>query len=89
MMIDPLKTGGPLKRVTGKQCRLQNVASDQGLHCLQIVQPFFYRNIYIIKPDIPVTENELFQYIVGRVYSVFYGLNNHLGCRITLQMLLS
>ena len=29
------------KRVIGKQ----NVASDQGLHCLQIVQPFFSRNI--------------------------------------------
>ena len=24
---------------------LQNVASDQGLHCLQIVQPVFSRNI--------------------------------------------
>ena len=26
----------------------QNAASDQGLHCLQIVQPFFFRNIDII-----------------------------------------
>ena len=25
---------------------LQNTASNQGLHCLQIVQPFFFRNIY-------------------------------------------
>ena len=26
----------------------QSVASDQVLYCLQIVQPFFFRNIYII-----------------------------------------
>ena len=30
------------KRVIGKK---QNAASDQGLHCLQIVQPFFSKNI--------------------------------------------
>ena len=27
---------------------LQKAVSDQGLHCLQIVEPFFFRNIYII-----------------------------------------
>ena len=41
--LNAFKTGTP-KRVTGKQ----NAASDQGLHCLQIVQPLFFRNIYII-----------------------------------------
>ena len=38
--------------------------NDQGLHRLQIDQPFFFRNIYVIKPDIPKIENGLFQYIV-------------------------
>ena len=41
----------------------QNMASDQGLHCLQIVQQFFLRNIYIVQPDTPKIENGLFQYI--------------------------
>ena len=39
------------KRLIGKQCRprsdaaeqmLQNRPSDQGLHCLQVVQPFYH-----------------------------------------------
>ena len=34
----------------------QNAASDQGLHFLQIVQPIFFRNIYIIEPKIPKIE---------------------------------
>ena len=33
-------------------------ASDQDLHCLLIVQPFFCRNVYIIKPGIPKIKNE-------------------------------
>ena len=44
--------------------RMHSAASDQGLHCLQIAQPFFFRNIHIIQPDIPKIENGLFQYIV-------------------------
>ena len=39
------------KWVTGKQCRPRSdaaAASDQGLHCLQIVKPFFFMNVYII-----------------------------------------
>ena len=41
------------KRVINKQYRprsdaADSAASDQGLHCLQIVQPFFSRNILII-----------------------------------------
>ena len=51
-----------------------SAAADQGLHCLQIVQPFFFKNIHIISPDIPKIENGLFQYIIWRVYSVFNGL---------------
>ena len=66
------------KRVTGKQRRsrsyVQNAVPDQGLHCLQIVQSFFFRNINLIKPDIAKIENGLFHFIVGRVYSVFNGL---------------
>ena len=40
-----MKTGDPL---TEPDQMLPNPASDQGLHCLQIVQPFSFRNIYII-----------------------------------------
>ena len=40
--------------------------ADQGLHCLQIVKPFFFKDIQIIQPDIPKIENGLFQYIVWR-----------------------
>ena len=58
----------------------QNAASDQGLHCLKIVQTFFFRNIYIIQPDIPKMDKRLFQNIVWeslfslRVYSALNGL---------------
>ena len=53
------------KRVNGKQCRPRSdAAADQGLHCLQIVQSFFFRNIFIISPDLPRIENGLFQYSV-------------------------
>ena len=39
------------KRIIGKHCRPRSDAAersaafDQGLHCLKIVQPFFYRDI--------------------------------------------
>ena len=46
------------------QIRPQNAASDLGLHYLQMVQPFFFQNIYIIWPELPKIENGLFQYIV-------------------------
>ena len=42
----------------------QNAASDQGLHCLQIVGPFFSRNMLISQPDLPKIEIGLFQCIV-------------------------
>ena len=39
----------PPKWVIGKQCRPRSNAAEcsiwSGLHCLQIVKPFFYRNI--------------------------------------------
>ena len=30
----------------------QNAALDQGLHCLQMIELFFSRNIYISQPDV-------------------------------------
>ena len=52
----------------------QYAASDQGLHCLQIVLPFFSKTIQITPSSIPKIEIGLFQYIyiysVGVVYSV-------------------
>ena len=33
-VLNPLVLGKPLKGYIGKQCRPQNAASDQGLHCL-------------------------------------------------------
>ena len=41
-MLKPIVGWRPLKGY------LANTVSDQGLHYLQIVQPFFFRNIYII-----------------------------------------
>ena len=43
--FNPLKTGDPYM---SNWQTVQNAASDQGLHCLQIVQPFLFSNIYII-----------------------------------------
>ena len=43
---------------------LQNAASDQGLHYLQIVQPYFSRYSSIMLPEIPKFEIRFFQYIV-------------------------
>ena len=42
----------------------QNAASDQVLHCLQILQLFFSKNISIKYVDIPKTEIGIFQYIM-------------------------
>ena len=36
---------------------LQNVASDQGLHCLQIVQPFFDKSEGVWKFWIDIVPN--------------------------------
>ena len=47
--INPLKTGDHLTvNSADPDQTLQNAVSDQGLHCLQIVQQFFFRNIYTI-----------------------------------------
>ena len=66
--LNTLKTGDPKT-----DQMLQNVASDQGLYCLQIVQPFFFRNVYIIWPDTPKIKNGLFQYSVGEFIQSLMG----------------
>ena len=43
----------------------QNAESDQGLHCLQTVWPFFCKNTYISKLDVSKIEIRIFQYIVS------------------------
>ena len=52
IIINPLKTGRPLNGSLANNAEPdqtpQNAASDQDLHCLQIVQPFFFKNIYFI-----------------------------------------
>ena len=42
----------------------QNEAFDQGLHCLQIIEPCFSRSIQITIPDIPRIVIRLFQCMV-------------------------
>ena len=54
----------------------QNVASDQGYHCLQIVQPFFF--LGISKSDSLTyikSKVEAFNIQCGGVHSVYNGLN--------------
>ena len=43
---------------------LQNATSDQDLHCLQEISPFFSRNFKIAYHDIPDIEIRLFQNIL-------------------------
>ena len=49
VLSQPFVVGRPLNRELANSAdpdqMPQNVASDQGLHCLQIVQQFFSRNI--------------------------------------------
>ena len=51
MSFNPLKTGDP-QRVTGKHCRHRPDAAERGIRSgpplFAIVQPFFFRNFYII-----------------------------------------
>ena len=42
----------------------QNTVSDQGIHCLQIVNHFSLGIFKSHKPDIPKIEISIFQYIV-------------------------
>ena len=42
----------------------QNAASDQSLHCLQVVQPFFSCSVLIALPGVPKIESRIFKFIV-------------------------
>ena len=48
-ILYPIVVWRPLKRYLANSAdpdqMLQNVAFDQGLHCLQIIYQFFFRNI--------------------------------------------
>ena len=49
----------------------QNAASDQGLHCLQTIQPFFFSNITSYSLIYLKSKMGSSNIYCGRVYSVF------------------